>query len=48
LRSDRPYRKAWPPEKVYGYLQLRRGNQFDPQVVNKFLQIAAEFDGHSR
>jgi response regulator RpfG family c-di-GMP phosphodiesterase len=48
LRSDRPFHRAWPREKVYGYVELRRGNRFNPQVVDKFLQIAAEFEGHSR
>jgi response regulator RpfG family c-di-GMP phosphodiesterase len=37
LRSDRPYRKAWPEEKVIVYIQEQAGKQFDPNVVEKFI-----------
>ncbi len=36
LRSDRPYRKAWPEEKVREYIQNQSGMIFDPNVVSKF------------
>lgn len=39
LRSDRPYRKAWPEEKVLNYIQAGSGTQFDPQVVDLFLKL---------
>ncbi len=39
LRSDRPYRAAWPEEKVYEHIRALSGTHFDPQVVEKFLQI---------
>ncbi len=38
LSTDRPYRKAWPREKVLQYIQAQSGLQFDPQVVKVFLQ----------
>ena len=38
LTSDRPYRKAWPKEKVYEYIEEQAGKQFDPQVVKVFLE----------
>jgi len=39
LRSDRPYRKAWPDEKVMEYLKEESGKHFDPQVVDAFLGL---------
>ncbi len=39
LRSERPYRKAWPAEKVRGYLQEQSGKHFDPQVLPVFLKM---------
>ncbi len=39
LTSDRPYRKAWQLEQVLDYLKERRGTQFDPGVVDVFLEI---------
>jgi response regulator RpfG family c-di-GMP phosphodiesterase len=39
LSSDRPYRNAWPQEKVAKYLIAESGKHFDPQVVNAFLQM---------
>lgn len=38
LSTDRPYRKAWPREKVLHYIRTQAGLQFDPQVVKVFLQ----------
>lgn len=37
LSSDRPYRRAWPPEKVRAYLKDEAGKHFDPRVVEVFL-----------
>jgi response regulator RpfG family c-di-GMP phosphodiesterase len=39
LSSDRPYRKAWPEERVYAHLREQAGSHFDPQVVEVFLQM---------
>lgn len=39
LTSDRPYRAAWPREVVCRYLEERAGTDFDPRVVNVFLDI---------
>lgn len=39
LSSDRPYRKAWPPEKVVDYIRQNAGTMFDPQVVKVFLKM---------
>ena len=33
LRSDRPYRKAWPDEQVIAHLRSLSGTHFDPRVL---------------
>ena len=37
LRSDRPYRKAWPEEKVRQYIREESGKHFDPQIIELFM-----------
>jgi putative nucleotidyltransferase with HDIG domain len=37
LTSDRPYRKAWPEEKVRAYLRQQAGVLFEPKIVEIFL-----------
>jgi HD-GYP domain-containing protein (c-di-GMP phosphodiesterase class II) len=44
LSSDRPYREAWPPEKVLAYIQDHTGTHFDPRVVETFLGLLMESD----
>lgn len=39
LNSKRPYRPAWPEEKVKEYLRDQAGKHFDPQVVKVFLEM---------
>ena len=38
LTSDRPYRKAWPVEKVIEHIREQKGKHFDPRVVDVFLE----------
>jgi putative nucleotidyltransferase with HDIG domain len=45
LRSDRPYRKAWPVERVYRYIRSLSGSHFDPAVVEAFLAMRPEDQG---
>ena len=42
LKFDRPYRKAWPEEKVLEYIRSLAGTHLDPQVVELFLQVVKE------
>lgn len=37
LRSDRPYRPAWPEDRVREHLRAEAGRQFDPRVAEAFL-----------
>ncbi len=39
LQSDRPYREAWPEEKVIKYIKAGSGSHFDPEVVETFLNM---------
>ena len=39
LCSDRPYRKAWPREKILAYIQEHKGVSFDPRVVDAFVAL---------
>ena len=39
LRSDRPYRQAWPEEKVREYILSLAGTHFDPRVVQAFMEL---------
>jgi PAS domain S-box-containing protein len=41
LLTDRPYRKAWPEEKVLQYIQDISATILDPMVVQAFLQMLA-------
>jgi PAS domain S-box-containing protein len=39
LRSNRPYRKAWPDSKVIQYICDESGKHFDPHVAEVFLRL---------
>lgn len=42
MTTTRPYRKALPPEEAMAVLRRERGRQFDPRVVDAFLDCLAE------
>jgi PAS domain S-box-containing protein len=42
LRSERPYRGAWPEEKVRSFVREESGRHFDPHVVDSFLQMLTQ------
>lgn len=39
LRSDRPYRPAWPPDQVRAHVASASGSHFDPAVAETFLTL---------
>ncbi|WP_205407165.1 HD domain-containing phosphohydrolase [Sporosarcina sp. PTS2304] len=43
LGSDRVYKKAWPLEKITSYMTDERGKQFDPRLVDLFLENLDQF-----
>ena len=40
LRSDRPYRKGWPDEKIFEHIKSLSGTHFEPAIVDLFISIA--------
>jgi len=46
LSSDRPYRTAWPQERILAYLREQSGKHFDPRVLDVFLDISGLVDPH--
>lgn len=42
LRSDRPYRAAWPEEKVLAHIRSLSGTHFDPKAVEVFMKVLGE------
>jgi HD-GYP domain-containing protein (c-di-GMP phosphodiesterase class II) len=48
LSNDRPYRSAWPREKVIHYIKEESGKHFDQQVVNKFLALESQWHNNGR
>jgi HD-GYP domain-containing protein (c-di-GMP phosphodiesterase class II) len=39
LTSDRPYRDAWPKDKVLAHLRAEAGKHFDPALVEPFIKL---------
>ena len=39
LRSDRPYRAAWPAARTILLLKEQSGKHFDPRVVEAFVEM---------
>jgi putative nucleotidyltransferase with HDIG domain len=44
LRTNRPYRAAWTAAKVFDYMQERSGTEFDPEIVQGFVKMMAEWE----
>ena len=45
LTHERPYKPAWPTEQAIEEILAQRGRQFDPAVVDAFVQIMQEGAG---
>lgn len=46
LSSERPYRPAWPREKVLEEIERGSGSHFDPDVVRAFLETTTSEDSN--
>ncbi len=44
LRTNRPYREAWPAPKVLAYLEERSGTEFDPELAHAFVKMMSEWE----
>jgi HD-GYP domain-containing protein (c-di-GMP phosphodiesterase class II) len=43
LDSDRVYKKAWPLTKIISFFEEQRGKQFDPELIDIFLDNLEHF-----
>ncbi len=46
LSSDRPYRPAWPKERVIEHISSLAGTHFDPEVAEVFLRMQKSGSGY--
>ena len=46
LRTNRPYRAAWAPEKVMSYIDEKAGTEFDTDIARAFVQMMKKWEGH--
>ena len=44
LRTNRPYRAAWPSAKVLAYVEERAGGEFDAEIARSFLKMMQEWE----
>ncbi|MFQ6045107.1 MAG: HD-GYP domain-containing protein [Gemmatimonadales bacterium] len=44
LRTNRPYRDAWPAEKVLAYIEERSGSEFDGHVAHAFTGMMRQWE----
>ena len=45
LRTNRPYRGAWEPERVLGYIEEGAGKDFDPEIARVFVDLMRRMEG---
>ena len=44
LRTDRPYRDAWPTKRALGIIEEGAGPEFDEHLANAFLRMMGEWE----
>ena len=44
LRTNRPYREAWPQERTLAYLRDRGGVEFDPELAGAFVRMMQQWE----
>ena len=44
LRTRRPYREAWSFDKTLGYLEERKGLEFDPELCSTFTRMMRQWE----
>jgi putative two-component system response regulator len=44
LRTNRPYRDAWPSDKILAYIEERSGVEFDGQIAHAFTRMIREWE----
>jgi HD-GYP domain-containing protein (c-di-GMP phosphodiesterase class II) len=48
MTNDRPYRKATSREWALAEIERHAGTQFDPMVVEAFVEMLSEQEAHER
>jgi putative nucleotidyltransferase with HDIG domain len=44
LRTNRPYRSAWPAERVMSYIREKAGSEFDPELATAFIAMMEKWE----
>jgi putative nucleotidyltransferase with HDIG domain len=44
LRTNRPYRDAWPADKILSYVEERSGTEFDGEIAHAFTRMIREWE----
>lgn len=44
LRTKRPYRDAWEPEKTMAYIEERAGTEFSPEIARAFIGMMKKWE----
>jgi putative nucleotidyltransferase with HDIG domain len=44
LRTNRPYRDAWPAGKILSYIEERSGSEFDGEIAHAFTRMVLEWE----
>jgi putative nucleotidyltransferase with HDIG domain len=44
LRTNRPYRDAWPSGKILAYIEERSGSEFDGEIAHAFTRMVREWE----
>ena len=44
LRTNRPYRDAWEPERTLEYIETKSGTEFDPDLVRAFTAMMRRWE----
>ena len=45
LRTDRPYREAWPMERALGIIEEGAGPEFDQEIAHAFVKMMRKWEG---
>lgn len=44
LRTDRPYREAWPTDRILALMEAGAGTEFDPEIARAFIRMIRQWE----